>query len=85
MGSSRGAFLQLWNEAYKGANGGWQEDAVDRIEEVYSGLSDINKKAFCRKLVDRNDFFQDAYGEIMDKMNIAIAGQRNGVERNELR
>lgn len=71
-----GALIKLRTEAIKELNGKNEEDTIDTIQSVYDGMSDVCKKEFCRKMVDRGDFFQDAYGEIMGKMYSALRGEK---------
>ena len=68
------ALVKLRTEAIKELNGKNEEDTINTIQSVYDGMSDVCKKEFCRKMVDRGDFFQDAYKEIMSKMCSALRG-----------
>ena len=70
------ALVKLRTEAIKELEGKSEGNPVSTMEAVYDGLSDVCKKEFCRKMVDRGDFFQDAYKEIMGKMNLALRGHK---------
>lgn len=71
-----GALIKLRTQAIKELNGKYEETVVDTMEAVYDGMSDTYKREFCRKMVDRGDFFQDAYKEIMGKMNSVLKGEK---------
>lgn len=73
------AITQLRAEAMKESYVNRQENAVSTMETVYDGLPDSHKKDFCRRMVERNDFFQEAYKEIMGKFHSALRGQEEKV------
>lgn len=75
------ALSALHTEAFIQSMGKQRFDVLDSMGKAYDNLLDIDKKIFCESMLQKKEFFVDAYKMMMDILESAVekgAGIENG-------
>ncbi len=67
-----GALTALRKEAIKDSKKSKKFDIWEIMIQVYDNLPEEYKKVFCMNLLDRKEFFEDAYKVMMDSFQNAV-------------
>lgn len=67
-----GALAALRKEAVKDSEKSKGFDIWETMVQVYDNLPEEYKKVFCRNLLNRKEFFEDAYKVMMDNFQNAV-------------
>ena len=70
-----GALADLRKEAVKDSEKSKEFDIWETMIQVYDNLPVEYKKVFCMKLLDRREFFEDAYKMMMNSFENAVKVQ----------
>jgi len=75
-----GALISLHTEAFKQSMMKPEEvNAVDSMGKAYDKLSEADQKQFCKDMLGKKEFFQDAYKVMMDSFEKAVEVQKDDV------
>lgn len=67
------ALSALHTEAALQSLGKQRFDILKSMGQAYDSLSDIDKKIFCDDMLQRKEFFTDAYKSIMDSFESVVS------------
>lgn len=74
-----GALTALRKKAVKDSEKSKEIDVWETMIQVYDSLPEEYKKVFCMNLLDRREFFEDAYKMMMDSFQSAVEVQSDDV------
>lgn len=78
-----GALISLHTEAFKQSMKKPEEvNAVDSMGKTYDQLSEADQKKFCRDMLQKKEFFVDAYKMMMESFQNAVEAE-NGSKTSE--
>lgn len=58
-------------------------DVLDSMGKTYDSLPEIDKKIFCENMLQKKEFFVDAYKMMMDSFESAVE-KGEGIENGEV-
>ena len=75
-----GALISLHTEAFLQSMKKPEEvNAVDSMDKAYDQLSEADQKQFCKDMLGKKEFFQDAYKVMMDCFEKAVEVKSDAV------
>lgn len=81
-----GALISLHTEAFKQSMMKPEEiNAVDSMGKAYDQLSEADQKQFCKDMLGKKEFFQDAYKMMMDSFEKAVEIQKDDVMSGKMK
>ena len=76
------ALSVLHTEAFLQSMGKQRFDVLDSMGKAYDNLPDIDKKIFCENMLQKKEFFQDAYKMMMNSFQNAKEIKKGKVVEN---
>lgn len=73
------ALSALHTEAFLQSLGRRKVNMLDTMNHAYNNLSEENKKAFCKEMLNNKDFFEDAYKIMTEIFESAMKTQSDNV------
>lgn len=81
-----GALSALHTEAFLQSMKKPEEvNAVDSMGKAYDQLSETDQKQFCKDMLGKKEFFQDAYKVMMDSFEKAVKMQKDDVVSEKMK
>lgn len=77
------ALSALHTEAFIQSMGKQRFDVLDSMGKTYDSLPEIDKKIFCENMLQKKEFFVDAYKMMMDSFESAVEVENSDKEACE--
>lgn len=71
------ALSALHTEAFIQSMGKQRFDVLDSMGKAYDNLPDVDKKIFCENMLQKKEFFVDAYKMMMDSFESAMEVEKS--------
>lgn len=71
------ALSSLHTEAFLQSMGKQRFDVLDSMGKTYDSLPEIDKKIFCENMLQKKEFFVDAYKMMMDSFESAVEVEKS--------